>query len=85
MDELISMVSEKAGITTEQAKTAVTTVLDYLKSKLPAPVASQLDSLLGGAGSIAGGAADMVKGGVGGAVDATKSVTGAVGGLFGKG
>lgn len=84
MDDLIRTVSEKAGITTEQAKTAVTTVLDYLKSKLPAPVASQLDSLLSGAGGMVGGAADMVKGGIGGAVDATKGVAGAVGGLFGK-
>lgn len=77
MDELISMVSQKAGITAEQAKTAVTTVLDYLKSKLPAPIAGQLDALMGGMGGMVGGAADMVKGGVSGAM-------GAVGGMFGK-
>jgi hypothetical protein len=48
MDELIKLVSQKAGISQEQAKTAVQTVLDFLKQKLPAPIASQIDSVLGG-------------------------------------
>ena len=48
MDELINQVASKAGISTDQAKAAVTTVLDFVKTKLPAPVASQLDALLQG-------------------------------------
>ena len=50
MDELIKLVSEKTGLSAEMAKTAVETVVGYLKDKLPAPIAGQIDSLLGGAG-----------------------------------
>lgn len=48
MDELIKLVSQKAGISQDQAKAAVQTVLGFLKDKLPAPVAGQIDSLLAG-------------------------------------
>jgi uncharacterized protein (DUF2267 family) len=48
MDELIKLVAQKAGITTEQAKTAVTTVMGFLKDKLPAPIAGQLEAALSG-------------------------------------
>jgi hypothetical protein len=48
MDELVKLVSDKAGITTDQAKLAVKTVLDFLKEKQPAPVASQIDGLMSG-------------------------------------
>ena len=50
MDELIKMVSEKAGLSEEMAKTAVETVIGYLKKKLPAPIAGQIDGVLGGGG-----------------------------------
>jgi uncharacterized protein (DUF2267 family) len=46
MDELIKLVSSKAGIQEAQAKTAVETVVKFLKEKLPAPIAGQLDALL---------------------------------------
>ena len=59
MDELVKLVSERAGISTEQAKVAIGVVADFLKKKAPAPVAGQIDSLLAGGspdlGSIAGG------------------------------
>ena len=48
MDELVKMVAEKVGITETQAKQAVETVLGFLKDKLPAPVASQVESALTG-------------------------------------
>jgi hypothetical protein len=48
MDELIKLVSAKAGISPEQAKTAVTVVVDFLKQKLPAPLAGQVDAALAG-------------------------------------
>ena len=50
MDELIKLVSQKAGLSEEMAKTAVETVIDYLKRKLPAPIAGQIDNVLGGGG-----------------------------------
>jgi hypothetical protein len=48
MDELIKLVVAKAGISEAQAKTAVETVVNFLKQKLPAPLASQLDGVLAG-------------------------------------
>ena len=48
MDELIKLVTQKAGISEAQAKSAVETVIGFLKGKLPAPVASQIDGLLSG-------------------------------------
>ncbi len=50
MDELIKLVTQKTGISADQAKTAVDTVIKFLKDKLPKPVASQIDGVLGGAG-----------------------------------
>lgn len=48
MRELIDLVSSKAHLESGAAETAVQTVLNYLKEKLPAPIASQIDSLVGG-------------------------------------
>jgi hypothetical protein len=48
MDELIKQVVAKTGISEDQARTAVQTVIGYLKEKLPAPVAGQIDAVLGG-------------------------------------
>lgn len=48
MDELIKLVSQKAGISEDQAKKAVETVMGFLKDKLPAPVASQVEGMLSG-------------------------------------
>jgi len=67
MDELIKLVVKKVGIDEKQAKMAVETVLKFLKDKLPKPIASQIDGVLGGkgAGNIAGQAGDVL-GGLGG-------------------
>ena len=56
MDELISTVSQRAGINQDQARAAVQTVLDHLKTRLPEPLASQLEQLLqsGGTGGTSG-------------------------------
>jgi hypothetical protein len=51
MDELVKLVAQKTGLAPEMAKTAVVTVLDFLKSKLPAPIASQIDGILSGGGA----------------------------------
>jgi hypothetical protein len=57
MDELVKLVSQKTGISQDQAKMAVETVLNFLKQKLPAPVAGQIDAALSGSG-----AQDLMKG-----------------------
>jgi uncharacterized protein (DUF2267 family) len=48
MDELVKMVSERTGISEEQAEQAVETVMGFLQEKLPEPIASQVESLLSG-------------------------------------
>jgi hypothetical protein len=48
MDELIKLVSKKVKIPEAQARQAVETVLGFLKDKLPAPIAAQIDGVLGG-------------------------------------
>lgn len=65
MDELVNQVVQKTGISQDQANQAVQTVIGYLKNKLPGPVASQLDSLMGGQ-SVAGGVAGQAGQALGG-------------------
>jgi uncharacterized protein (DUF2267 family) len=55
MEELIKQVVSKTGISEDQARTAVTTVLGFVKDKLPAPIASQIDNALTGEGGGVGG------------------------------
>ncbi len=48
MDELVKLVSKKTGIPEATARQAVEVVLNFLKDKLPAPIAAQLDAVLSG-------------------------------------
>jgi hypothetical protein len=68
MDELIKSVTEKTGLSPEQAQKAAEAVLDFLKEKAPAPIAGQIDNLVSG-GDMASSAGDALKG---------------LGGMFGK-
>jgi hypothetical protein len=83
MDELISAVSTRTGLSQDQARSAVDAVLGLLKSRLPAPLASRLDGLVGGS---AGASADSS----GGETSSTESgglaseATAMLGNLFGK-
>ena len=52
MDELVKRISEKTGISEDQARSAVTVVSNFLKEKLPAPIAGQVDNVLSGAGGM---------------------------------
>ena len=75
MDDLIKMVSEKAGIPEEAARIAVQVVVGFLKDKLPPPFSGQLDGIISGdvdANELLGG----LTGGAGG-------LGGMLGGLFG--
>lgn len=49
MDELIKLVTQKAGISPDQAKAAIDTVMKFLKDKLPGPIAGQIEGVLKGA------------------------------------
>jgi hypothetical protein len=65
MQELIKLVSKKTGLNEEMSKVAVEVVLDFLKKKLPAPVAAQVDAVLSGEGNL-GAAANLIGGLLGG-------------------
>jgi len=68
MNELINLIVQKTGISQENAQKAAQTVIDFLKTKLPARVASQVDVVLAGDMSgVAGQAGEMLKGKLGGA------------------
>lgn len=64
MDQLIAQITERTGLSDAQAREVVQLVMGYVKDKLPAPIASQVDGLMGGQGS--GDAAQQLLGGLGG-------------------
>ena len=74
MDDLIKQVSERTGLSEDKAKTAVDTVVNFLKDKLPAPIAGQIDNALTGAGGTIASAGGAV-------VDKAGDL---LGGIFGK-
>jgi len=73
VDELLNLVTQKAGISSEQAQKAVTTVLGFLKERLPAPIAEQLEKVVAGGDSGSGGLSGV-----------TGAAEDALGGRFGK-
>ncbi|HUG47677.1 MAG TPA: hypothetical protein VMP67_04625 [Candidatus Limnocylindria bacterium] len=50
MDEIIKQIQQRTGISEEQARGAADTVIGFLKDRLPAPIAGQIDGILGGGG-----------------------------------
>ncbi|HLN96942.1 MAG TPA: hypothetical protein VK208_00510 [Pyrinomonadaceae bacterium] len=63
MEELIKQVTAKAGISEDQARSAINTVLDFVKNRLPAPIAGQIENAIKGeGGGIAGDIASKVGG-----------------------
>jgi hypothetical protein len=51
MNELVQMVQQKTGLSQDMAQTVVNTVMEHLKSRLPASMAAGLDQLMGGTAS----------------------------------
>jgi hypothetical protein len=48
MDQLISQITQKTGITDQQARDAVQTVIGFIKEKVPPSMAPQIDALMAG-------------------------------------
>ncbi|MDQ3556201.1 MAG: HU family DNA-binding protein [Gemmatimonadota bacterium] len=71
MDQLIQQIVQRTGISEAQARQAVEAVVGHLKGRLPAPLAGQLDKLIGVDGSPAG------------AKESGGGLPGGLGGLFG--
>lgn len=59
MDELINMVAQKTGLPEDKARQAAETVIGFLKDRLPAPIAGQIDNALNGGGGGKGGASGL--------------------------
>jgi hypothetical protein len=71
MDELVNLVAQKTGISQDNARKAVEVIIQELKSRLPGPIASHLDSFIsggtsGGMSQLAGEAGELLKGKLGG-------------------
>jgi uncharacterized protein (DUF2267 family) len=74
MEELVSIVVQKTGMSQENAQKAVQVIIETLKSKLPAPIAAHLDSFL--AGGVSGGLAGLEQ-------EAGEMLKGKLGAMFG--
>lgn len=48
MQQLVDLVSQKAGVDQNQARKAVETVMGFLKDRVPEPLAGQLDKVVNG-------------------------------------
>ena len=77
MEELLNTVAEKTGLPLDKAQGAIDAVMDFIKDKLPAPIASQVEKLVAGGGDAAGGLTDKLG-------DVTGGLTDKLGGMFGK-
>ncbi len=62
MEELVNLVVKKTGLPKATAQTAVQTVLDFLKKKLPPAVGTTIDGFLNNQGQIE--AAEQLLGGI---------------------
>ena len=80
MNELVQLVQQKTGLSQDMAQKVVDTVVGFIKTKLPAPMASGLDELMGAGGDAAAAAAGGTADG-GGLLGKAEGI---VSGLFGK-
>lgn len=65
MNELIEAITSRTSLNAQQAQEVVQVVLDFLKTRLPGPLAAHLDSLLAGGGSAGGDVLGAIEGGIG--------------------
>ncbi len=78
MDQLVNEVSQRTGLPQNQAQQAAQVVVDYLKGRLPGPIGSQIDNLLGGQSGMGGSSMPNMTG-MGGQAEQD------LGGMFGQG
>lgn len=79
MQELIDQLKSKVGLGDDQASGAISTVVGFIKDKLPGPIGDQVENLVGGG---EGGEEGEGAGGIGGMADKAKD---ALGGILGGG
>ena len=73
MDDLLKQITEKFGVSADQAKGIIGTVASFLGDKLPGPIGSQVTKLLGGGDDNGEGGDDE---GGGGLLDKAKGMFG---------
>lgn len=74
LDELVTHISQRTGLPQEQAQAAARTAVEFLDSRLPAPIGGNLGKLVhGGAAGGGGGLPDL------------GDLAGGLGGMFGGG
>lgn len=61
MDNIVKLVTEKAGISESQAKSAVDTVISFLKDKMPGGIGSQVEGFLNSNAGTIGNVVDTAK------------------------
>ena len=61
MEELVKMVTQKTGISESQAKSAIDTVVSFLKDKMPGGIGSQVESFVKGNTGSPGNVVDSIK------------------------
>lgn len=61
MEELIKFITEKTGLTSEQASSAVNAIKSYIKEKMPSGIGEQVSNFLDGkaGGGLAGMASSL--------------------------
>lgn len=72
LDELVAQISQRTGLPQDKALEAARTAVEFLDSRLPAPIGGNLGKLVHG-------------GGEGGGLPDLGSLAGGLGGLFGGG
>ncbi len=85
MQDLINKLTEKVGLDADQAKGAVDTVMEFVKSKLPDGLADKVDDMFGGAEGEKvefGGIMDSLMGMFGGAKDKAGEAMEGAGDMF---
>ena len=64
MNELVKAVTEKTGVDAATVTKVATACIDYVKGKLPAPLANQIEGLLSGKTPDIGGSVTDALGGL---------------------
>ena len=72
LDDLVAQISQRTGLPQDKAQQAAQTAVEFLDSRLPAPVGGNLAKLVHG-------------GGEGGGVPDLGNLAGSLGGMFGAG
>lgn len=73
LDELVAQISQRTGLPQDKAQEAARTAVEFLDSRLPAPIGGNLAKLVHGGGAGGGGLPDL------------GDLAGGLGGMFGGG